>query len=85
MWEFIEKFRVSLIRWNIAPLAIVGFFCYVGWLVIEKILTPNCTETEWYMVTLAGIATGIFGFLFQMYGSLQKDRNQDQHRREDDN
>lgn len=69
-----ERLRVGLIKWNVAPLMIVAFFCYCGWLVLEKILAPDCGATEWYLVTLAGIATGIFGFLFQMYGSLQKDR-----------
>lgn len=73
MWE---TMRVGLIKWNVAPLSIVCFFCYCGWLILEKILAPDCEISEWYMVTLAGIATGIFGFLFQMYGSLQKNRSE---------
>lgn len=70
----IESVRLGLIRWNVAPLFLVAFFCYCGWIVLEKVLSPDCEATEWYLVTLSGIATGIFGLLFKMYDSLQKNR-----------
>ena len=71
-----EQIRLALIKWNVAPLMLVVFFCVCAYLTLNKILEPDfaCEKSEWYMLILSGIVTGAFGFLFQMYGSLQKNR-----------
>lgn len=70
----LEKFRVGLLRWNVAPLMIASLLCYFGWLVLQEVLDPSCDKTEWYVGILAGLLTGLFGFIFKIYESLQKNR-----------
>ena len=69
-----ESLRKTLIRWNVAPLLIAAFMCGCCWLLLQEILDPNCEKTEWYIGILAGLLTGLFGIVYKVYDSLQKDR-----------
>lgn len=72
----LENIRVNLIKWNVAPLCIAAFLCFCGWIVLGAILDPTCEKTEWYIGILAGLLTGLFGLIFKIYDSLQKDRGE---------
>jgi len=74
MKEILESIRLTLIRWNVAPLCIAGLLCFFGWQVLQEVLDPTCEKTEWYVGILAGLLTGLFGFIFKIYESMQKDR-----------
>lgn len=70
----LENIRVNLIKWNVAPLCIAALLCFFGWLVLQEVLDPACEKTEWYIGILAGLLTGLFGFIYKIYESLQRDR-----------
>lgn len=70
----IESLRKNLIKWNVAPLAIAAFLCWCGYTLLQSILDPSCDKTEWYVGILAGLLTGLFGFIYKIYDSLQADR-----------
>ncbi len=70
----IEKVRLALLKWNVAPLCIAGLLCWFGWLLIQAILDPACDKTEWYIGILAGLLTGLFGFIYKIYDSMQANR-----------
>lgn len=72
-----ESVRLILIRWNAAPLCIAGLLCFFGWEVLQEVLDPTCEKTEWYVGILAGLLTGLFGFIFKIYESMQKDRGKE--------
>ena len=69
-----EDLRLLLIRWNVAPLCIAALLCFFGWQVLQEVLDPSCEKTEWYVGILAGLLTGLFGFIYKIYESLQKNR-----------
>lgn len=70
-----EGLRRALIRWNVAPLSIAALLCWFGWLVLQEVLDPRCEKTEWYIGILAGLLTGLFGFIYKIYESLQRNRD----------
>lgn len=72
----IEKIRITLIKWNVAPLSIAALLCLFGWQVLQEVLDPSCEKTEWYVGILAGLLTGLFGFIYKIYESLQKNRGE---------
>jgi hypothetical protein len=76
MRDAIESLRKELLRWNVAPLVIAGLMCGAGWLLLKEILDPTCDKTEWYVGILAGLLTGLFGFIFKIYESLQRNRGE---------
>lgn len=69
-----ETLRTTLIKWNVAPLFIAAFLCYCGYVLLQSILDPACDKTEWYVGILAGLLTGLFGFIYKIYDSLQTNR-----------
>lgn len=70
----IESLRKTLIKWNVAPLCIAAFLCWCGWELLEVIKDPACEQTEWYIGICAGLLTGLFGFIYKIYDSMQADR-----------
>ena len=73
-----ENIRKNLIRWNVAPLIIVGLFCFFSYWILSVLLSiPPCGDTQismTFMGTLLTAFTGSTAILYKMYGSLQKDR-----------
>jgi len=76
MRDAIEALRLTLIRWNVAPLMIAGLLCFFAWQVLQEVLDPTCEKTEWYVGILAGLLTGLFGFISKIYESLQRNRGE---------
>lgn len=79
-----ETLRRFLIRWNIAPLLIIGFFCLITYQLIQKLLDDSCTMDPVLAGVLATCAGGIISFLYKMYDSLQKDRGKRNDRDSDE-
>lgn len=74
----IEQLRLGLLRWNVAPLLIAASMCASGWFLLQEILDPTCDKTEWYVGILAGLLTGLYGLMFKIYESMQKNRGKDE-------
>jgi hypothetical protein len=74
----IEQLRLGLIKWNAAPLVLVGFLSFLTYLMVEAMLhMPTCENgiNEIY-IALSGTVLGMAGLLFKMYESLQKNRGE---------
>ena len=77
-----EKLRLELLRWNIAPLLIVALFCGFAYWILSVLLTlPPCTSTE-NSIAFQGVLVTAFGgitvLISKMYNSMQKDRKEDE-------
>lgn len=69
-----ESFRKILLNWNIAPLSVVVFLCWVVWSLVEYYKHTGCTIDAASQGVLFAFLTGIIGILYKMYDSLQADR-----------
>lgn len=69
---WLEKLRLILLNWNIAPLSVVGFLCWCVWTLLEFFKNTACTIDP---VIAGGIFTligAICALLHQIYNSMQK-------------
>jgi hypothetical protein len=69
-----ETLRQHLINWNVAPLSLVVFFCYIAWRILERLLDPSCEVDVAFAGVLATALAGILLYLSQMYNSIQRNR-----------
>lgn len=72
--KYIELLRVTLLRWNIAPLMVVAFLCWTMWTLIDFYKTVACTIDPVTVGVIFTFLGTIGGFLVKMYGSMQTDR-----------
>lgn len=70
----LEQLRKGLIKWNVAPLAIVAFLMFIMWRLTEYVLNQACDLDPLYASGLFGLIGGIGLYLQKIYGSMQKDR-----------
>lgn len=77
MLEWLEKLRMTLLNWNVAPLSFMGFLCYVIWTLVEYFKVVACTIDP----VVAGIVFTFLGgictpLLNKMYNLIQKNNKQ---------
>ncbi len=74
MKETIEFLRITLLKWNIAPLSVVGFLCWVVWTLVEFYKSTSCTIDATSQGALFIFLAGVVGILYKMYDSMQTNR-----------
>ena len=72
-----EKLRLALIHWNAAPLSVVGFLCWINYLLVERLLTMSCEDDTAIYMALSGLVATMGGITYKLYESMQKDRKND--------
>jgi hypothetical protein len=73
-----EKIRQALINWNVAPLMVVSFLCYVTYLLVMNLIGMTCSQDPAVYLALSGLITAMAGILWKVYNSMQRDRKQDE-------
>lgn len=71
-----ENFRLILIRWNIAPLTVVAFLCWLTYLLADNLLGMKCDSDPAVYVALSGLVAAMGGIIYKLYDSLQKNRGE---------
>lgn len=71
-----ESLRLTLIRWNVAPLCVVAFLCWLTYLLVDNLLHMTCEADTGVYVALAGLVTAMAGIIYKLYDSLQKNRGE---------
>lgn len=71
-----ENLRLILIRWNVAPLAVVGFLCFFTNKLVNMLENMACTDASGGVIygALTVLIAAMAGILFKAYESLQKNR-----------
>lgn len=70
----LEQLRKGLIRWNVAPLALVAVMVITMVWLIRFYMDHSCELPEWHVAGIFGLITAIAGIIYKMYNSMQKDR-----------
>lgn len=74
----VESIRLFLIRWNVAPLSLVGILCYFTSRLIGILDTMSCTQDDnacaASYAALTVLIAAMAGLLYKSYESMQKDR-----------
>lgn len=65
--------RKLLIRWNVAPLGIVAFLCYMTYLLVMNLIGMTCEADATVYGALTMLIGTMGGILYKTYNSLQKD------------
>ena len=84
MFKFLESIRKGLIRWNIAPLLVVGVLVYSLLFCLDVFKYNSCVMPEWQVGVLFTFMATIAGLLYKVYDSMQRDRHNIRERRDDD-
>lgn len=71
MFQLLEKFRKGLIRWNVAPLAVVGVLVYSLLFCLDLYKNSACAMPEWQVAALFPFMAAIAGLLYKVYDSMQ--------------
>lgn len=71
-----ENLRVNLIRWNVAPLSVVAFLCWLTYLLVDSLLKMTCDADTGVYVALAGLVATMGGIIYKLYDSMQKNRGE---------
>lgn len=72
----LEQLRIGLIRWNVAPLSLVGVMVATMVWVTRFYMNHPCDLPEWHVAAIFTYLGVIAGFIYKMYDSLQKDRGE---------
>lgn len=73
----LESLRKALIRWNVAPLFLVGVMVYAMLNMLHFYQTNACELAEWHVGGIFTFIGAIAGLIYKMYNSMQKDRSDD--------
>jgi hypothetical protein len=84
MFKLLESFRKGLIRWNVAPLAVVGVLIYVLLYCLDIYKYSSCVMPEWQVAALFPFMAAIAGLLYKVYDSMQRDRHNIKERSDDE-
>lgn len=68
-----EQLRKILISWNVAPLFVVAFLCYLEWLLVNDLITRNCEVDPLNYGAMTALIAGIGGLLYKAYAHMQRD------------
>lgn len=73
-----EKIRLELIRWNVAPLSTVGLLCYFTNRLIEMLDAMSCSNDDnacaASYAALTVLIAAMAGLIYKSYDSMQKNR-----------
>ena len=73
-----ESIRLGLIRWNVAPLSLVGILCYFTSKLIGILDTMSCSNDDnacaASYAALTVLIAAMAGLLYKSYESMQKNR-----------
>lgn len=72
-----EKTRLLLIRWNVAPLCVVAFLCWLTYLMVENLLHMTCETDGAVYAALAALIGTMGGIIYKLYNSMQKNRGEE--------
>lgn len=72
-----EKIRLALIKWNVAPLSIAVFLAWLLYDSTKFYQSSSCTLPEWHVAALFTYFAALAGLIYKIYDSLQRDRNAD--------
>jgi len=75
--KYLELLRKTLIKWNIAPLSVVGFLCWCVWTLIQYIKNVACTVDPVVAGGIFALIGTICGLLYKAYDSMQEDRHEE--------
>lgn len=68
-----QAIRKILISWNVAPLLIVAFLCWMTYLLVMNLIGMTCTADPILYGALTALIGTMGGILYKTYNSLQKD------------
>lgn len=71
-----EPLRLFLIRWNVAPLILVGVLVWALIDITQFYKSGACDMPDWHVAAIFAYMTAIAGLIFKMYGSMQKNRGE---------
>ena len=71
----IEKIRLALINWNVAPLCVVAFLCYLTYKLVDNLLLMTCDADAAVYIALSGLVATMGGIIYKLYDSMQANRN----------
>jgi len=78
MKESLESIRLALIKWNAAPLLLVGVLVW-ALIDITAYYKLHANELpEWHVAAIFTYMGAIAGLIFKMYGSMQRNRGEDE-------
>lgn len=72
--EKLEKLRLTLLKWNVAPLSVVVFLCWCVYTLIDFYKTVACTIDPAGVGALFAFIGGAVGLLYKMYENMQRNR-----------
>lgn len=72
-----DKLRLALIHWNIAPLSVVAFLCWINYLLVKRLIAMECTSDTAIYVALSGLVATMGGITYKLYESMQRNRKDD--------
>jgi len=70
----IEKIRLALINWNVAPLSVVAFLCYLTSKLVNNLLLMTCGDDAAVYIALSGLVATMGGIIYKLYDSMQANR-----------
>jgi len=70
----IEKIRLALINWNVAPLGVVAFLCYLTSKLVNNLLSMTCDADAAVYIALSGLVATMGGIIYKLYDSMQANR-----------
>lgn len=80
--KYIELFRRTLVRWHVAPLALLGILVHIMYMLIDKLLNfPNDTEIGLYTVyagLVGGVLTAMFASFRLLLTGIKKEKDDEQ-------
>ena len=71
-----ESLRLTLIRWNVAPLCVVAFLCWLTYLLVDNLLHMTCEADTAVYVALSGLVATMGGIIYKLYDSMQANRKE---------
>jgi len=74
--KYLELLRLTLLKWNVAPLLVVTFLCWTMWTLIEFYKINACTLDATNVGALFAFVGTIGGLLYKMYGSMQRNKTE---------
>lgn len=70
--EWLEKLRVALVKWHVAPLLLLISLTKIQYLLVDNLINFPCgTDVAVYGI-YAGIVTTVLGFEFAAFKTLLK-------------
>lgn len=69
-----ERIRLELIRWNVAPLFFAGVLVWALVDITHFYKTSSCELPEWHVAAVFAYMVALAGLISKIYDSMQKNR-----------